>query len=392
MTEYLFGPVWYSTVPNLQVDWDIVTATYVATTNQMMQRCQRPMLNPSAHDYYPTNFNRNVHGPENVTKMKTNEEQNTSETDVDSVKIVHIMGKEKVITKLNNKEQQKNDAVGEKLHSDKNDKMMNQNDVHYISTRKNGKEINAKAMKELKTNVTETANYYESLVQTEDDDDDIEEVFNEEVYDIGRKIVGQGKVDELNLKNDNTAAPVLEPWLKNYKLNVLDNVIEVMNEIRCDMNLSDPVKKDKLSKIYQTMCETQEYAATATEHATLATVTDKVQQLYEEFNKIRAATANEIGHVDDSPADDDDDDGKENGKFKENDDLPDDKGNMEPSLVQTENSNDQDAVMNVEVVRKNDNAKTLHNETKPGATDFDQNSPEYCDCQEHMLDSLKMIQ
>jgi len=117
-------------------------------------------------------------------------------------------------------------------------------------------------------------------------------------------------------------------------------------------------------------------------------VTDKVQQLYEEFNEIRAASADEIDHVDDSPSDDGDDSEKENGKFKENDGLPDDKGNMEPSLVPTENSNDQDAVMNVEVV----NTKTLNNETKPGDTDFDLNSPEYCDHQEHMLDSLKRIQ
>ena len=51
MTEYLYGPVWYSTVPEFKVDWDIVTATYIVTTSELMQRCHRPVISPSAQIY-----------------------------------------------------------------------------------------------------------------------------------------------------------------------------------------------------------------------------------------------------------------------------------------------------------------------------------------------------
>ena len=70
MTEYLYGPVWYSTVPNLKVDWDIVTATYVPTTSQLVQRCQWPVYNPSTQNYIPTNSQVNTHG--NVTEYGDN--------------------------------------------------------------------------------------------------------------------------------------------------------------------------------------------------------------------------------------------------------------------------------------------------------------------------------
>ena len=79
MTEYLFGPVWYSTVPNLKVDWDIVTATYVVTTNQMMQRCQRPMFNPSAQNFHPNSFNGNQYNIGN----RTGTTAKTTNVDVD---------------------------------------------------------------------------------------------------------------------------------------------------------------------------------------------------------------------------------------------------------------------------------------------------------------------
>ena len=67
MTEYLYGPVWYSTVPDLHVNWDVVEATYIATMSELMQRCYRLILSPSAQIYKPTSKNENKSEPTNNT-------------------------------------------------------------------------------------------------------------------------------------------------------------------------------------------------------------------------------------------------------------------------------------------------------------------------------------